>query len=196
MIVFELSLNLKGELVGIRNTSTQYGILAKSLHWLIAIGIFALIYLGLEQAELESGDERSRIRFIHASIAAIVLMLMTIRVVWRFMNDVPAHPDGMPGWQRIISAVVHWGLYISVFTQLIAGAMVVGTGGKGLPVFGLFSIPLPIVEDHDAHEWWEGVHEIAWRPIAILLVLHILGALYNHFIVKNDVLRRMTVGLK
>jgi cytochrome b561 len=182
--------------VGIRNTSTEYGSLAKALHWLVAIGLFALIYLGLEQADMARGDERSRIRFIHASIAAIVLMLMTIRIIWRFMNDTPAHPDGMPGWQRMISSVVHWGLYISVFVQLTAGAMVVGTGGNGIPVFGLFSIPLPVAENHDKHEWWESVHELAWRPIAILLVLHILGALYNHFIVKNDVLRRMTVGVK
>ena len=182
--------------MGLKNTTTEYGSLAKALHWLVAIGLFALIYLGLEQAGMERGDEKNRIRFIHASIAAITLMLMTIRIVWRFMNEVPAHPDGMPGWQRIISSVVHWGLYILVFAQIMAGAIVNGTGGKGIPVFGLFTIPVPVTEDRDAHEWWEGVHGFVWKPIAALLVVHILGALYNHFIVKNDVVRRMTVGLK
>jgi cytochrome b561 len=182
--------------MGLKNTAVDYGSLAKALHWLVAIGLFALLYLGLEQAGMERGDEKNRIRFIHASIAAITLILMTVRIVWRFMNEVPAHPDGMPGWQRMISSIVHWGLYVAVFAQLSAGAMVVGTGGKGIPVFGLFTIPLPVAEDHDAHEWWEGVHEFVWKPLAALLVIHILGALYNHFVVKNDVLRRMTVGLK
>ena len=182
--------------MGLRNSSMEYGSLAKALHWLVAIGIFALIYLGLEQAGMERGDEKDRIRFIHASIASITLILMTVRLVWRFMNDTPAHPDGMPGWQRMSSSIVHWGLYISVFVQLLAGAMVVGTGGKGIPVFNLFSIPLPVAENHDAHEWWEGVHEFVWRPVAVLLTVHVLAALYNHFIVKNDVLRRMTVGAK
>jgi cytochrome b561 len=182
--------------MGLRNTSTEYGSLAKALHWLVAIGLFALIYLGLEQAGMERGDEKSRIRFIHASIAAITLILMTIRIIWRFMNEAPAHPDGMPAMQRMISSVVHWGLYITVFAQLGAGAIMAGTGGNGIPVFGLFSIPVPVAENHDAHEWWEGVHEIAWIPVAALLIVHILGALYNHFIVKNDVLRRMTSGVK
>ena len=182
--------------MGLRNTEMEYGSLAKALHWLVAIGLLALIYLGLEQAGMERGDERSRIRFIHASIAAITLLLMTVRLVWRFMNDTPAHPEGMPGWQRMSSSIVHWGLYISVFVQLLAGAMVLGTGGKGIPVFNLFSIPLPVAENHDAHEWWEGVHEFVWRPVAVLLTVHVLAALYNHFIVKNDVLRRMTVGAK
>ena len=179
-----------------RNTSIEYGSMAKALHWLIAVGMFALIYLGLEQAGMERGDEKNKIRFIHASIASITLVLMTIRIIWRFMNDIPAHPDGMPGWQRMLSSVVHWGLYVTVFVQLFAGAMVVGTGGKGIPVFGFFTIPVPVAKDRDAHEWWEGVHEFVWKPIALLLIIHILGVLYNHFLAKNDVLRRMTSGVK
>ena len=182
--------------MGLRNSNTEYGSLAKALHWLVAVGLIALIYLGLEQAGMERGDEKSRIRFIHASIATITLILMTVRIAWRFMNDTPAQPDGMPGWQRMSSSIVHWGLYVSVFAQLLAGAMVVGTGGRGLPVFNLFSIPLPVAENHDAHEWWEGVHEFVWKPVAVLLTVHVLAALYNHFVVKNDVLRRMTVGVK
>ena len=58
------------------------------------------------------------------------------------------------------------------------------------------TIPVPVAKDGDAHEWWEEVHEFMWKPIAFLIALHILGALYNHFIAKNDVLRRMTVGVK
>ena len=182
--------------MGLRNTTTEWGSLAKALHWLIAIGLFALIYLGLDQAGMESGDERSRIRFIHASIATSLLLLMTIRIVWRFMNDVPAHPEGNSRIQCIVSDVVHWGLYLAVFAQLLVGALMNGTGGRGLPFFGLFSIPLPIAENHDAHEFWEEVHEFMWIPIAVLIVLHILAALYNHFVAKNDVLRRMTHGVK
>ena len=182
--------------LGLKNTGVEYGSIAKALHWLIAIGIFAIIYLGLQQDGMERGDARSQIRFIHSSIATITLILMTFRIVWRFLNEVPSHPLGMPAWQRLSSTVVHWGLYITVFAQLIAGAMMAGTGGKGIPVFNFFTIPIPVLENHDAHEWWEGVHKLAWIPIAVLLSVHVLGALYNHFIVKNDVVRRMTLGLK
>ena len=187
---------MQGDIVGLRNTSTEYGSMAKALHWLIAIALFALIYLGLDQAGMERGDERSRVRFIHASIASVTLMLMTIRIVWRFMNGVPEHPDGMAAWQRLSSSVVHWGLYLTVFAQLIAGSMVVGTGGNGIPVFGLFSISLPVAENRAAHEWWEEVHGFVWKAVAVLLTAHVLGALYNHFIAKNDIVRRMTVGVK
>lgn len=182
--------------MGLRNTTTQWGSLAKALHWIIAIGIFALLYLGLEQAGMDRGDEKSRIRLIHASIATVLLGLMTIRIVWRFMNEVPAHGDGMAPVQRIVATLVHWGLYITVFAQLLAGAMMAGTGGNGLPLFGVLRIPLPVAEDHDAHEFWEEIHEFAWKPLAAFVVLHVLGALYNHFVLKNDVVRRMTHGVR
>lgn len=181
--------------MGLKNTTAEYGALAKTLHWSIAVALLALIYLGLEQAGMERGDEKTRIRFIHGSIATLTLVLMTVRIVWRFLNDVPQSPDGTPAWQRVISSIVHWGLYFTVFGQLIVGALMNATAGRGMPFFGLFSIPVPVAKDHDAHEWWEEVHEFAWQPIAVLLAIHVLAALYNHFIVKNDVLRRMTVGL-
>jgi len=182
--------------VGLKNTPTEFGSLAKTLHWLVAIGIFALIYLGLEQSGLERGPEKTEIRFIHGSIALAVFTLMTLRIIWRVINEVPAHPDGMPAWQRFGATVVHWGLYGAVFLQLIAGGMVVSTGGKPLPFFGLFSVPLPVAENRDNHGFWEEIHEFAWKIIAVLLIAHVLGAIYNHFVSKNDVLRRMTVGLE
>lgn len=181
--------------MALRNTSTNWGWLAKSLHWLIAIGIFWLIWLGLEQADMESGPEKLAARATHASWALLVLTLMTIRIVWRLMNSTPSHPTDMPSWQRAAATITHWAIYAAVFTQLIAGSVTVATGGKPLPFFGIFSIQLPIAENEDAHHFWEEVHEFAWKPLAGLLILHVAAALYNHFLNKNDVLRRMTVGV-
>lgn len=179
----------------LKNTTEEYGTLARSLHWLIAIGIFVLIYLGLEQSGMERGPEKQAVRDLHGSIALVVFALMTIRLVWRFMNEAPAHPGDMPGWQRASATLVHWGIYVAVFVQLISGPVTVATGGRAIAFFGLFSITLPIDENRDSHHLWEEVHEFTWKILALLLIVHILAALYNHFVAKNDVLRRMTVGV-
>jgi len=178
------------------DTTVEYGSAAKWLHWLAAIVIFMMIWLGLQQAGMEKGPEKSELRALHASIGIIALALMTVRIVWRFLNGVPAYPGGMPGWQRATSTLVHWGIYIAVLVQLISGPMTVATNGTALPFFGLFSISLPVAEDSDAHHFWEEVHEFCWAIIAALLIVHVLGALYNHFVLKNDVLRRMTIGVQ
>ena len=143
---------------------------------------------------MERGPERQDVRDLHGSIALVVFVLMSVRLVWRLLNDVPGHPAGAPGWQRAAAALVHWGLYAAVFVQIIAGAMTVATGGRPLAFFGLGSIPLPVTESDAGHEFWEEIHESLWMVIAGLLAVHVLAALYHHFIARNDVLRRMTVG--
>lgn len=182
--------------MGLKNTQLEYGTVAKTLHWLIAVSLLALVVFGLRQAGMEPGPERSEIRFLHASAALAVFLLMTVRLIWRLVNDVPAHPAGSPAWQAAAARIVHWGLYVAVFVQLAAGAMTVATGGKPLPFFGLFSIPLPVAESEEAHHFWEEVHESAWKIVAALVVVHLLAALYHHFVAKDDVLRRMTSGIR
>lgn len=182
--------------MALRNTSREFGSVAKGLHWLIAIGIFVLIYLGLEQSGMERGPEKQAVRDIHGAIALIVFALMTVRLIWRLMNEVPAHPDNTPAWQRASATLVHWGIYVAVFVQLSAGPLVVATGGRSIPFFGLFSISLPVEKNREKHEFWEQIHEFTWKIVAALLILHIVAAFYNHIVAKNDVLRRMTVGVK
>ena len=182
--------------MGIRNSNVEFGSVAKWLHWLVAVGILCLIYLGVEQAGMERGPDKSAIRALHASIALVVLVLMSSRLVWRLANVVPAHPDGNPPWQRAMASVVHWGNYAAVFVQLISGPMTIATTGNPVSFFNIVDIALPVAENHDAHEFWEEVHEFTWKIVAALLVVHVLGALYNHFVLKNDVLRRMTTGVR
>jgi cytochrome b561 len=72
----------------------------------------------------------------------------------------------------------------------------VATGDNNVSFFGLFEFSLPVEKSSEAHHFWEEVHETSWKIVAALIVLHILGALYNHFIAKNDVMRRMSTGTK
>ncbi|MBT8083477.1 MAG: cytochrome b [Gammaproteobacteria bacterium] len=182
--------------MALRNTAIEWGSLARALHWLIAVGILGLILVGLQQAGLERGPEKTQLRMLHSSTALVVLGLMTLRIVWRWMNETPLHSAGFAAWQKLTATVVHWGLYVVVFVQLISGVMTVATTGNGLPFFGIFKIPVPIGKDEDAHHFWEEIHEFAWQVVVVLIVVHVVGALYNHFVLKNDVLRRMTSGVK
>ena len=182
-------------MISIRNTETSWGIVSRVLHWLIAIGIFVLLWLGIEQSGMPRGDERTEARGVHAGWALIVLVLMTTRIIWRLTNTVPHHPDGVPGWQRASASIVHWGIYFTVFLQLTAGMMERATADtfNAIPFFS-YALPVPIAPNDSANALWESVHNFAWMPLAILIIVHMLGALYNHFVNRNDVLRRMTVG--
>jgi cytochrome b561 len=181
--------------MALRNGTDEYGSAAKWLHWTIAFGIVVLLWLGLEQAGMERGPAKTALRETHGSIAVLVFALMTLRLVLRLVSEIPDEPAGTPGWQRVSARLVHWAIYLAVFVQLVSGPMTFATGGRPVPFFGLASITLPVAQSHDAHAFWEEVHETTWIVLAALLVVHVLAALYHHFVRKDDVLRRMTVGI-
>ncbi len=56
-------------------------------------------------------------------------------------------------------------------------------------VLGL-TIPA-IVGDKSLHRSLEDTHKVLAYVLAALVVVHILGALWHHFVKKDDVLRRM-----
>ena len=180
--------------MGMRNTSLAYGTVAKLLHWVVALGIVVMIALGLAQDELGKGQLKTDVGMLHASIGVVLLVVMVVRLAWRLINVVPAHPEGMPAMQKRIADVVHWGLYALVFLQLGSGVLGLAYDGDPLPFFGLCELSLPFAENHGLHEVFEELHEGTWIALVVLVVLHIGGALYNHVVLGNDVLRRMTHG--
>ena len=178
--------------MGLKNTTDSYGSLAKILHWVIALLLVGLVWAGLTFTGMERGPERIELTALHKSFALLTLLLMTIRLVWKFMNPKPADPDGMPGWQRTASTVTHWALYAGVYFQITIGLLVAGQRPIGF--FGLFEIPPFLAENREQHEQFEELHELGWIVLAVLVGVHVLAALYHHFIVKDDVLKRITTG--
>ena len=76
----------------LKNTAQSYGWLAKLLHWVIALLLVGLVYAGLTFNGMERGPERTELAALHKSMALLTLALMTLRLVWKFMNARPAAP--------------------------------------------------------------------------------------------------------
>ncbi len=176
--------------MALKNTTEQYGWLAKLLHWAIALLLVGLVYAGLTFTGMERGPERTELAALHKSVALLTLLLMTVRLVWKFVNPALADPEGMPGWQKAASAWTHRLLYAAVYFQLSIGLLVAGQ--RPISFFGLFEIPPFLAENEELHEQFEGLHEVGWIILAVLVAVHVLAALHHHFILKDDVLRRMT----
>lgn len=178
--------------MALRNTSDSYGWLAKLLHWLIALLLLGLVIAGLTFTGMERGPERTEIADLHKSIALLTLLLMTLRLAWKFMNPRPAHPPGLSAWQRAAAPIAHGLLYLAVFFQLTVGILVAGQ--RPISFFGLFEFGPILVENREQHEFFEELHEAGWIVLALLVSIHVLAAFYHHIVLKNNVLKRMTTG--
>src|SRR5262249_4183717 len=132
----------------------------------------------------------------HSALGYDLLVLITLRLLWRWMNPVPALPADLKPWERLAAQLGHLGLYVLMFATTLTGWAMAGS--RRVPLMqDVFGITMPaIVQDRAMQPMLEDIHKYLAYVLAALVVVHVAGALRHHFVKRNTVLRRMTVGMK
>lgn len=173
------------------NTDQSYGAVAKFLHWAIVIMIIAQ-YVIIESAEeLPDGLEKLQVISNHKSLGMLVFLLALARIGWRIVNRGRPVPVPMPDWQRIAAAAGHGVLYLLILAMPLSGWAMSSSANYPVTLFGWFQFPAIVSPNHDLHEALEEVHEVLFNVLVVLAVVHAAAALYHHFLLKDDSLRRM-----
>ena len=176
----------------IRNTASSWGSLARWFHWVLGVTIIGMIAFGWWMNHFPARPDRFFYRSIHADIGYAVLLLMVLRLVWRGLNPTPALPSGAPRWERISARISHGALY--AVTMLVA---VLGWAHSGARTqsysdwFGLFRVPQFTSPDREAARAYEDRHIFFAYVLLALIVIHLLAALWHHFIRRDRVTARM-----
>jgi cytochrome b561 len=175
-----------------RSDERAYSGLAKLLHWLSALTVVGLFFLGLWMVELTYYDEWYRKgpdlhRSIGLSLALVTLLRILYRLTVSYPGPLASHPPLVVWGAR----VVHLMLYGLLLVLFVSGYLITTAKGDPIGFFGLFEIPslisgIPNLEDRAGE-----VHEIAAFTLMGLAVLHALAALKHHVLDRDDTLRRM-----
>jgi cytochrome b561 len=127
----------------------------------------------------------------HAAIGYDLLALLVLRLLWRWINPVPELPGDLKPWERRAAQLSHSALYLMMFAAILAGWALAGTGRAPYD-HDLFGVQLPLIyTDRAMHDMLEDSHRILSYLLAVLVVVHVLGALRHHFVKRNDLLMRM-----
>jgi len=163
-----------------QDTPTLYGKISRIAHWGGALLVLGLLAIGLYFEELPKGDLRKSVKALHISVGALVWVLLIARILWRVRQNLAGHtprPLSPAGWQLWVERAVHVGLLGVLTGLLFTGPAIVWSDGKAIQVFGWFAVGSPMSENHDLHEGLEEAHEVLANTLALLLVLHVAGAL-------------------
>ena len=180
----------------LRNSQTSWGWPSKILHWVGALAVLVLLVHGWWMVHMAPRPERFANYTWHAAIGYDLLALLVLRLLWRWMNPVPAMPVGLKRWEVIAAHAGHIGLYVLMFAASLTGWALAGTFKSPMRL-DLFGLPIPQITsagDRTLHNFLEESHTIASYLLAALLVVHIAGSLRHHFFKRNDVMRRMWFG--
>lgn len=189
------------------NTSTSYGTVARTLHWIVA-GLFLMSY-GFVHYRHWFTEEQTGPWFtsgnLHRCVGVTIAAFVLLRIVWRLKNPPPDLPPG-PKWEFVGAKISHYALYFFMIMMPLTGYF-----GTGAPTdFGWFA--LPSFEDTQLFQWVSGstmTFEVWEQPLDffhkriggallvwILIVVHAGAALYHHFYRKDDSLVRMLPGIR
>lgn len=174
----------------LKNTDELYGSGTKWFHWLIAILVIGLLTVGIIMTNIGNSPSKWELYGLHKATGFVVFWLVLARLIWRFINKVPQLPSGLPKWQAIAADLNMKFLYLSLIVMPLSGMMLSLFGGHPISIYGLFTIPAisqksaiaPIADD---------VHVVLAYVFLAAILLHIAAAFYHHFVLRDNVLKRM-----
>ncbi len=144
------------------------------LHWGIVL-LLVISYVSSDAMKSawfaihEGRDAYGNTAAAHVWGGVVILILAVLRLVVRGMRGAPGLPEGGHPWVDGIAKLTHLGLYLGLLV---------------IPALGIAA-------------WYGGInlageaHEVLFNVLAALAALHVIGALYHQFVLKDGLMERM-----
>lgn len=177
--------------------SNQYHVISKAIHWITALIIAGLLFLGHYMTSLDFSEDKLALYAWHKSFGLLILLLVLVRV---FLHIVIRKPKPLSTYttpEKILARLAHLFLYLALIVIPLSGWIMSSAGDFAIQFFGI-DVPDITNKDEAVFKLSREVHEILALVLTFVVGLHILGALKHHFIDGDITLKRMTsyrVGL-
>lgn len=166
---------------------------AQALHWIVFLFLFVQFVVGWTMPEIQHNTPQQGLIDWHLSMGALLMVVAVLRIAWRLVHPSPPGPT-MPLWQRRVARITHAALYGLLLAIPVPGWVAAGYFGYSVRLFGLFR--LPALADHTMQWAREAgdVHAVLTTLLIGVVGLHVAGALYHYFILRDHVMQRMLPG--
>ncbi len=163
------------------------------LHW----GIAVLVALHLVNAFtihlLQNQDIAVFTMDLHRSVGILILLLMVVRIYFRFSTRPPKIQREIPFFQRKIAQFAHFLFYVILLAGPLVGWAYTNSTGSQVNFFWLVTLPQLIEPNLKAAVLLLQMHKYLAYALIGLTLLHILGTVYNQYYLKNNVFRKMSL---
>jgi cytochrome b561 len=177
-----------------RNSSERYGSLSIGLHWLMLLLLVA-VYACIELRGFspKGSEPREALKTWHFMLGLSVFALVWLRLLANWTGHFPRIEPEFPKWQKQSARLMHLALYALMIFMPLAGWLLLSAAGKPIPFFGL-QLPALISESKNTADFIKEIHETVGTVGYFLIGLHAAAALFHHFILRDNTLRRMFIS--
>lgn len=154
-------------------------------HALLAFLMLATLVLGWVM------DRENGLMFLHKSVGVLVLVFGILRIVNSVRQRRAAPPSVNQGGLRVVEKAVHGLLMLSMLVLPMVGWLASNAKGYPVAVFGWFNLPNLMDKNESVAHLLGEMHEVGANVFFILVVVHVLGAVFHKFKSQENVISRM-----
>jgi cytochrome b561 len=165
---------------------------ARLFHWGMAALVLLMIPAGLVMVQEGLGRSlQNRLFIFHKNVGVLLLILVALRLLYRWRVPAPPLPEGLPGWQRRAAGASHGLLYVLLFAMPVAGYVRVKAGGFPIESLDALGVPALVPRSDALASAAQTAHYFGGYAIAALIAVHVAGALHHAVLRRDGVFSRM-----
>jgi cytochrome b561 len=159
------------------------------MHWAIFL-LVVTAYVAINLRGPKGSDMRVFWTDIHMWAGMSVFGVALLRTGWRLSHTVP-EPEPGPPWMIGLARATHIALYVFILVQPVLGVVALNLGGHPVPLLGL-GWSVSVVGANKALEpFVEDAHALLGNTFYFVIGLHALAALWHHYVLHDNTLRKM-----
>ncbi|WP_434604414.1 cytochrome b [Pseudomonas sp. R1-7] len=175
------------------NAPRHFAPLARLLHWLMALMVIAMLFIGAGMVASVS-ERHAWLLQLHKPLGIAILLLVILRLLVRFTTQVPPLPADLPGWQALAAKASHVLLYALMLVLPLLGWAMISAAGD--PVMLSESLRLPSILPADAQTFalLRKAHGYLAYLLFLTVLVHLAAALFHGWVRRDEVLDSMLRG--
>lgn len=176
--------------MALRNSASRYGVVAQTLHWIVA-GLIGYQYVLATRAADATLFQKLGILATHKSVGLTILVLVMVRLAWNLGTGRPRPPAGEPAYRIVLARTTHGALYALMIAMPLTGWIMSSAANTPVSYFGALTMPNLVSPHPDWVDALVSVHGGLFVVLVTVVAVHAAAALYHHLYLRDDVLRRM-----
>ncbi|GAC1305508.1 MAG: cytochrome b [Steroidobacteraceae bacterium] len=161
----------------------QFTPLQRTLHWLMAICILAMLFVGVGMVSTIKPEYLTLVS-IHKPLGIVILMLAVLRLIVRWQCGAPPLPSDMPEPMKLAARLSHVLFYLLMIGMPLIGWAMLSAADYPVVVAGIH-LPAILPPNPKWHSMLWNAHRLLAFCFFALILLHLAAALF-HALVRRD----------